>query len=1088
MAKYLSGRVKKTPQSALPSDRDLYLTAADAEPNLGDPVSPGDSPPFGTQYQIVSVPGFPGKRYWRPVGGGLIPGSISVYDESFGNLVGGPSSTTQLLFKGAAVRAEGIGNGSSQNPYGIGVTITVFSPGVDKEIIFNAANEFSTSSRFTFDSSTNLLSAGDRIDVGIGGTIFTITGVGSVGINTATPTQELDLVGDLRLRGTIYDYLNQPGTTNQLLIKNNLGGLIWINQGAIRAGAGGVYQNVQFHNSVGLVDGAITFVYDEVNNRVGIGSTLPKVAFDVLGISSFIGGVFVDNLTVGVTTTSTLAVSGIATTKNLIVTGVTTLGFLTGTGAFFTGIVTATKFNGSIDVNNLYVTGLSTFKSKVFIDSDLGVSGLTTTKNLEVYESARLKNLNVSGITTVGFITAKDLFVSGIATFNNTIKIDGSNNTIYTNIGNLILDSSAGTTQINDTLYINDTTQSDDKTTGSIITEGGVGIEGNLNVGGSFNVAGITTLASNGGITTTGGDLYIGKSLYVKETVNPDLIKTSRLVVTGLTTLSSTIIGDGNYIVGGPILQVSGVSSSVYIGGNLGIGVTNPGEKLQVDGNIRVGISTTSNYISFRGTFGDNEIPYQTTFVGERIYDYTRFDQFTPQRSELLLYKGNDPIYGSGSPPFTYVSGPDRIRLSAPEIRLDINGYVISQQIPFGFEDAGNQTSSTEFIITSFGNIGIGLTNPTSKLHVSGSAYVTGVSTFNSDLSVNGNTYLNGDVNLGNATADKIYFNGSSASSIAVDANESYDLGTSDNLRWNTVYAKTFKGQFVGIADSAKRLETPRDFSINGTSNAINNAGDVTAATVSFDGTQNVVLNGSLKTVTGLSAGTYGSASAIPVISVNNQGIVTSISSSQVDFAGATVSQANKLSTPRTISITNDLTWSVSFDGSANVSAAGTLSNTGVTAGNYGSSTQVGTFTVDAKGRITAASNVGINFGQAVVSKASYADTAGISTNIKGGANGSIPYQSGENVTTFVSAPAGSGYLLSYNGSQPAWVATNSVGGGVVVTQTNYTGTSPITTSFSNGVAIISIAATSNAYGTRYISASSPLSSDGANGDIWYQY
>ena len=93
-----------------------------------------------------------------------------------------------------------------------------------------------------------------------------------------------------------------------------------------------------------------------------------------------------------------------------------------------------------------------------------------------------------------------------------------------------------------------------------------------------------------------------------------------------------------------------------------------------------------------------------------------------------------------------------------------------------------------------------------------------------------------------------------------------------------------------------------------------------------------------------------------------------------------------------------------------------------------------------------------------------------------------------ENVTTFVSAPAGSGYLLSYNGSQPAWVATNSVGGGVVVTQTNYTGTSPITTSFSNGVAIISIAATSNAYGTRYISASSPLSSDGANGDIWYQY
>jgi hypothetical protein len=39
----------------------------------------------------------------------------------------------------------------------------------------------------------------------------------------------------------------------------------------------------------------------------------------------------------------------------------------------------------------------------------------------------------------------------------------------------------------------------------------------------------------------------------------------------------------------------------------------------------------------------------------------------------------------------------------------------------------------------------------------------------------------------------------------------------------------------------------------------------------------------------------------------------------------------------------------------------GTLNNTAVTAGSYGSSSQVGTFTVDAKGRLTAASNVTIS-------------------------------------------------------------------------------------------------------------------------------
>ena len=61
MAKYLSGRVKTTPQSQLPEDRNRYLSVGDAEPNLGDPLvgpsSIGAKPvPNGQQYIIVSVP------------------------------------------------------------------------------------------------------------------------------------------------------------------------------------------------------------------------------------------------------------------------------------------------------------------------------------------------------------------------------------------------------------------------------------------------------------------------------------------------------------------------------------------------------------------------------------------------------------------------------------------------------------------------------------------------------------------------------------------------------------------------------------------------------------------------------------------------------------------------------------------------------------------------------------------------------------------------------------------------------------------------------------------------------------------------
>lgn len=71
---------------------------------------------------------------------------------------------------------------------------------------------------------------------------------------------------------------------------------------------------------------------------------------------------------------------------------------------------------------------------------------------------------------------------------------------------------------------------------------------------------------------------------------------------------------------------------------------------------------------------------------------------------------------------------------------------------------------------------------------------------------------------------------------------------------------------------------------------------------------------------------------------------------------------ANVLSTARTISATGDAAWSVSFDGSANATAALTLANTGVTATTYGTTTAVPTIAVDSKGRITSASNTNIAF------------------------------------------------------------------------------------------------------------------------------
>ena len=58
------------------------------------------------------------------------------------------------------------------------------------------------------------------------------------------------------------------------------------------------------------------------------------------------------------------------------------------------------------------------------------------------------------------------------------------------------------------------------------------------------------------------------------------------LNISGIATFqSTTFIGTGTSTgTEGQILQVTGINSSAYIGGNLGIGITNPTTRLEIDG------------------------------------------------------------------------------------------------------------------------------------------------------------------------------------------------------------------------------------------------------------------------------------------------------------------------------------------------------------------------------------------------------------------------------------------------------------------------------------------------------------------------
>jgi len=105
---------------------------------------------------------------------------------------------------------------------------------------------------------------------------------------------------------------------------------------------------------------------------------------------------------------------------------------------------------------------------------------------------------------------------------------------------------------------------------------------------------------------------------------------------------------------------------------------------------------------------------------------------------------------------------------------------------------------------------------------------------------------------------------------------------------------------------------------------------------------------------------------------------------------------ASTWATARTIGVSGDANGTVSIDGSANANIPLTLGNSGVTAGSYGSLTQIPTFSVDAKGRITAAANVAISTTLNIAGDAG-TDAVALATD-------TVTFKGGDGITTAVTA------------------------------------------------------------------------------------
>jgi hypothetical protein len=179
MAKLNSGRVRKTPQSGITSDRYQFLGLEQAEPDLGDPLvgpSSATAKPFAGAIDnlfVVTSDGS-GNRYWTKqpdiIAGGIVsPGSITVRDE--GVIVGAVNQVTDINFIGTGVTvtspASWIGAGNSSVDIKIAVTDVVANGQVGNIQYKDSSGFLAGSNQFLYDPTNQR--------VGIGSTLPTAT-------------------------------------------------------------------------------------------------------------------------------------------------------------------------------------------------------------------------------------------------------------------------------------------------------------------------------------------------------------------------------------------------------------------------------------------------------------------------------------------------------------------------------------------------------------------------------------------------------------------------------------------------------------------------------------------------------------------------------------------------------------------------------------------------------------------------------------------------------------------------------------------------------------------------------------------------
>ena len=135
------------------------------------------------------------------------------------------------------------------------------------------------------DAQNNLTGVGKTdpsygLDVASTANFDGIVAAGQIGIGSTQPVRDADFRGAVQFYDKVYDVNDNEGTNGQVL--RSVGTAVsWSDVAEIQVNAAGTTFQVQYKKADGNFGGANQLYYDDVNDRVGIGTSAPEYLFQV---------------------------------------------------------------------------------------------------------------------------------------------------------------------------------------------------------------------------------------------------------------------------------------------------------------------------------------------------------------------------------------------------------------------------------------------------------------------------------------------------------------------------------------------------------------------------------------------------------------------------------------------------------------------------------------------------------------------------------------------------------------------------------------------------------------------------------------